>query len=149
MSLDIYLTLAGVKSNYSGSGIFIREAGQTKEISRLEWDKKHPGQEPFIAQSDNEGEVYHANITHNLGRMAKEAGLYRYIWRPDEYHIKKAYQLVAPLTVGLQVLENSPKRFEKFNPLNGWGDYKGLIEFTRNYLAACEQYPGAEIYTSR
>ena len=35
--------------------------------------------------TDAEGrEVFSANITHNLGAMAKEAGIYMHLWRPDE-----------------------------------------------------------------
>lgn len=31
-----------------------------------------------------ESEVYWANITHNLGKMAREAGIYTALWRPGE-----------------------------------------------------------------
>jgi len=30
-----------------GSGIFVRENGATVEISREEWDRRHPGETPF------------------------------------------------------------------------------------------------------
>lgn len=29
-------------------------------------------------------ELFEANITHNLNKMAKEVGIYEYLWRPDE-----------------------------------------------------------------
>ena len=29
-------------------------------------------------------EVYSANITHNLGGMAREGGIYQACWRPEE-----------------------------------------------------------------
>lgn len=29
-------------------------------------------------------DVFWANITHNLGRMADEAGIYKHLWRPEE-----------------------------------------------------------------
>lgn len=146
MSLDVYLTLKDTKVINSGSGIFIREDGQTKEITRAEWDKKFPGREPIVAIQVEEGdEVYSANITHNLGRMADEAGIYQCLWRPDEIGISKASQLITPLRDGLALLQTEPERFRKFNPPNGWGTYEGLIEFVRNYLAACERYPDAEV----
>lgn len=93
--------------------------------------------------------IFDYNITHNLGEMAEEAGIYKYLWRPDEIGITKAYALINPLTVGLALLENDPARFKKFNPENGWGTYEGLVEFVRSYLKACEENPDADIYVSR
>lgn len=147
MSLDVYLTLPGEKSENTGfSGIFVREDGQTKEISRAEWDEKFPGREPIVIEVDDEDDrVYSANITHNLGRMAAEAGIYKHLWRPDEIHIENASQLVEPLRQGLLRLEADPDHFKEFNPSNGWGDYDALVDFVRDYLAACEEYPQADV----
>ena len=39
-------------------------------------------------------EVYSANITHNLGLMAEEAGIYQPLWRPEELGIKTAAGLI-------------------------------------------------------
>lgn len=150
MSLDVYLTLKGEKVDNSGSGIFVREYGQTKEISRAEWDEKYLGREPFLVEAEaDKDEVYSANITHNLNTMAVEAGIYKHLWRPDEIGISQATQLINPLRQGLDLLENDSQRFEKFNPKNGWGDYDSLVGFTRSYLKACEQYPNAEVSVSR
>ena len=144
MSLDVYLTIEGATN--SGSGIFIRENGQMKEITRAEWDEKFPGREPVIVKQDEESnEVYSANITHNLNQMASEAGIYKYLWRPDEIGITKAEQLIQPLRDGLELLKSNPKRFKELNPENGWGDYEGLVSFVEKYLAACEKYPSAEV----
>jgi hypothetical protein len=141
MSLDVYLTLdsASIKP---GSGIFVREEGQTKEISREEWDERYPGREPAIAQLPESDEVYWANITHNLNKMAGAAGLYEYLWRPDELGIEQAYELILPL-------EADPDKFRKYNPSNGWGDYDGLVKFVRGYLDACKRYPQARVRVSR
>ncbi len=92
---------------------------------------------------------YDANITHNLGEMAVDAGLYKSLWRPEELGITKASQLVLNLRLGLKLLEDDPERFKKFNPKNGWGDYGLLVSFVRNYLDACEKFPDAEISVSR
>jgi len=147
MSLDVYLTTPGVThQNASESGIFIRENGATREMSRTEWDALNPGREPVTATPEAESEtVYSANITHNLGRMAGEAGLYNALWRPDEHGMTKARQLVEPLRHGLAALRSRPEHFRTFNPENGWGDYDGLVNFTEAYLAACEQYPDADV----
>jgi hypothetical protein len=156
VSLDVYLTgaedvpaLDGVRDR-----IFIRENGQTKEITREEWNERFPDREPTVLHSDDailEGShtAYEANITHNLGKMAREAGLYEPLWRPDEIGIEKAAQLVEPLRTGLTTLLSDREHFEQFNPENGWGDYDVLVQFTAGYLAACESWPEAHVEVSR
>lgn len=42
MSLDVCLTTPHIIHRET-SGIFVRENGQTKEISRSEWDERNPG----------------------------------------------------------------------------------------------------------
>jgi hypothetical protein len=148
MSLDVYLIIEGQKPDSKGSGIFVREDGQNREISRAEWDEKFPGIEPVVFQADDDDEgdeVYSANITHNLANMADKAGIYRHLWRPDEIGIARADQLIEPLEVGLKLLESDPERFEVFNPSNGWGSYDGLCNFVRKYLKACRRFPNASV----
>ena len=156
MSLDIWLYLKKEHNinPLKSSGIFIRQDGQTKEISREEWDSLYPNQEPFVfspKQDDESNEVcvYSSNITHNLGAMAREVGLYVYLWRPEEVNLTLAKNLIQPLTEGLKRLKENPEEFKKFNPENGWGTYEGLVSFTENYLDACKQYPEAVIHVSR
>lgn len=149
MSLDVYLRLPGVQNLNKGSGIFIRENGQVKEMTRAEWDERFPDRDPLIFESDDSEDCYSANITHNLNRMASEAGIYDALWRPDGLGIIKAEQLIEPLTQGLKTLKDDPARFEKLNPSNGWGDYKGLVEFVEKYLSACRQNPEALVSVSR
>lgn len=93
--------------------------------------------------------VYDANITHNLGKMADEAGIYKHLWRPDEIGITKAEQLIEPLRVGLALLKSDPERFKKFDAENGWGLYIHFVPFVEKYLQACEKYPDAEVSVSR
>ena len=94
-------------------------------------------------------EVYWANITHNLNTMAKEAGLYEVLWRPDEIGLTKASELIETMEKGLALLRADPERFKAFNPSNGWGSYEGLVEFVEKYLDACKANPDAEIDISR
>ena len=94
-------------------------------------------------------EVFSQNITHNLGEMAGGAGLYEYLWRPDELGITKAVDLIRPLKKGLKRLKSNPEFFKTFNPPNKWGDYDGLVRFVENYLANCIKYPDAEVEVSR
>lgn len=93
--------------------------------------------------------VYDANITHNLGKMADEAGIYKHLWRPDEIGITKAEQLIEPLRSGLALLKSDPERFKKFDAENGWGLYIHFVPFVEKYLQACEEYPDAEVSVSR
>lgn len=98
---------------------------------------------------ESEEEVYWANITHNLNKMAIEAGIYKHLWSPDELNIKKAIDLVKPLKKGLDDLNNRPDHFRKFNSPNGWGMYKHFVPFVENYINACLDNPGALIKISK
>jgi hypothetical protein len=94
-------------------------------------------------------EVYSRNITHNLNKMAMEAGIYEPLWRPEEVGITHAHQLVEPLTVGLEKLKADPEHYQKFNSPNGWGMYEHFVPFVESYLEACKDNPDAEIGVSR
>ena len=94
-------------------------------------------------------QLFQANITHNLNTMAEEAGIYMYLWRPDEIGITKAAQLIEPLAAGLKLMKSDPPRFEKFNSENGWGLYEHFVPWIENYLAACRQNPEADVSVSR
>lgn len=78
--------------------------------------------------------IYFANITHNLENMAREAGIYMEIWRPDEIGVTKAKQLIEPLRSGLSRLKGDPERFKKLNASNGWGLYEHFVPFVADYL---------------
>jgi hypothetical protein len=95
-----------------------------------------------------ETEIYSANITHNLCKMASECGIYEALWRPEEINISKAEQLIVPLTKGLELLKSDPERFKKFNASNGWGRYEHFVPFVEKYLEACKENPDATISVS-
>jgi hypothetical protein len=94
-------------------------------------------------------DVYWRNITHNLGRMAAECGIYEALWEPERIGIVSAQQLVPYLEKGLAALEADPERYKKFNPANGWGNFENLVDFVRTYLAACREHPQATVRASR
>ena len=96
-----------------------------------------------------EVEFYSANITHNLGEMAKEAGIYHCLWRPDEYNYVYAEDLIEMLEKGLYDLKDEPEYFEQFNASNGWGLYENFVPFVEKYLDACKRYPLTKIRVSR
>ena len=93
--------------------------------------------------------VYDANITHNLNKMAAEAGIYQHLWRPDEIGITHASQLIEPLRVGVALMKSDPARFEAFNASNGWGLYKQFLPWVERYLKACEENPDATVEVNR
>lgn len=125
MSLDVYLS------------------GKTRDVQCVcsNCDNEHTRKETES--------FYSANITHNLGKMAEEAGIYEHLWRPDEIGVIKAKQLVEPLTKGLELLKSDRDRFEKFNSSNGWGLYKHFVPFVEHYLNACAANPEADVHVSR
>lgn len=93
--------------------------------------------------------VYSANITHNLNKMAEEAGCYEVLWRPDELGKHKAWEIVQTLITGLNELLLNPYTYKKFNPENGRRTYEGLVKFIVNYIIACRENPEAVIEVSR
>ena len=94
-------------------------------------------------------EVYTANITHNLGKMAESAGIYKALWRPEEEGYYYARDLIEPLTKGLALLTSDPERFKAFNSPNGWGMYEHFVPFVAQYLEACAANPDATVEASR
>jgi len=128
----------------------IRENGKNKRIPIIkERDEMSLDVRLRIKTQKSEVNVYRDNITHNLGKMAVQAGVYEALWRPDEHGYETAEQIIPILKAGLDLLRSDKKRFKMFNPENGWGDYDGLVEFVADYLAACEEFPEATIYVSR
>jgi len=105
--------------------------------------------EKFDQEENESYEAYTANITHNLGKMAKEAGIYKALWRPKEINITKASELIDLLEKGLTDLKAKPEHYKQFNSPNGWGMYEHFIPFIEKYLEACKIYPDATIEAYR
>lgn len=99
--------------------------------------------------TDGETDVYRANITHNLIKMAGAADLYEAIWQPFELGAIKASDIIPLLENGLHELKSKPDYFNKFNSSNGWGMYHNFVPFVEQYLAACKSNPDAVIHVSR
>lgn len=147
MSLDVSLKVQ-VPIKKIGTGVFIRDSGGNRELTLDEVKTKYPDYDAaeFLYESD---EVFEYNITHNLTKMADEAGIYEHLWRPEEIGITTAIQLIDPLREGLHRLKSDPKKYEEFAPENKWGSYEGLVKFVEAYLDACYRYPDATIEVSR
>ena len=103
----------------------------------------------YEVEPNKKSYVFEANITHNLGKMAYEAGIYYYLWRPDDINITQAKELIVALEIGLQDMKDKREHYEQFNSPNGYGLYKHFVPLVEEYLNACKEYPNAKIYISR
>lgn len=102
----------------------------------------------FYLEETKPCEVFSRNITHNLGKMAKAAGIYKTLWHPEENGIKTGKDAVPSLQAGLAALESDPEKFKKYNSPNGWGRYEHFVPFVRACLEACESNPDATVRAS-
>jgi hypothetical protein len=94
-------------------------------------------------------EGYSANITHNLGKMAKAAGIYKACWRPEEIDAATAQDITPLLKKGLKWLKEHPDEAQQYNSPNGWGTYEHFVPWVEAYLEACKKDPTAKIEVSR
>lgn len=104
---------------------------------------------------------YYLGITHNLGEMASQCGLYNPLWRPYRlYNIKddsdeaesfraEAGELLDAIEWGLKELKSNPQKYKSYNPSNGWGSYEGLVEFTEKYICMIKKFPDSLVEVSR
>ncbi len=94
--------------------------------------------------------VFDANITHNLNRMADEAGIYHTLWHPeDEGGIATAKDLADILAPAIHDMKKRPEYYSKFDAPNGWGKYKDFIPWLEKLYAACLEHPNAIVKVSR
>ena len=146
MGLDIYLELEE-ETKRTSTGIFIRENGQNKELSYEEAVKRYPDQD--IEEYENSSTtVYNDNITHNLNKMAAEAGFYKALWGLLE-EVKTAEDLLKYISPGIVDMKRNPKLYKTFDSPNGWGTYDDFIPWLEKLEEACKTYPDATLYFSR
>jgi hypothetical protein len=85
------------------------------------------------------------NVTHNLGKMAREAGIYEACWHPEKIGITHARQLIEPLQSAITAMKADPERFKKHDVPNGCGLYEHFLPWLERYLEACQAHPDAEV----
>jgi hypothetical protein len=98
---------------------------------------------------ETEYELFSANITHNLAKMAREARIYMLLWRPEEVGINLAGELIDPLRAALADMKARPEYYRQFDAPNGWGTYYHFVPWLEEYLQACVENPEAVIRVSR
>lgn len=90
--------------------------------------------------------LFSRNITHNLGPMFDEAGVYEILWRGDG---RVAGSVVDQLEAALRTMHDDPPRFEKFNAANGWGMYEHATLFLADVIRGCREHPEGVLRCSR
>lgn len=98
---------------------------------------------------DDGEELFNKNITHNLGQMAREAGFYKQLWRPEETDVVTAQQLGVHIEKGIAELKSNPEKYKQFSAENGWGTYEQFLPWLSELLTACKEYPDAIVSASR
>lgn len=113
-------------------------------VLSMEFDTGGP--EPYHA------ELFSANITHNLGEMADEAGIYNALWHPYRFTYGGSFPtadvLIPLLENGLKKLKENPDYYRQFDSPNGWGMYDHFVPFVEKVLDACKKHPNATVETS-
>ena len=155
MSLDLYI-ISKTPVLHRGTGVYIRENGETKELSTKQEVLTHfPDMNPdTIEEKTYEDDTYfHINITHNLVTMADECKvhgtcnynsdsavvtLYDLMWHPkDNLNITTPnMDYLEDIMSCYRKLLEEPNFFKKFNPDNGWGTYEQLVKRTKEYINA-------------
>lgn len=95
-----------------------------------------------------EDTVFSTNITHNLARMAHEAGIYEALWHPERINCDSANHIIDIVKKGYEKLIENPAHYRQFDAENGWGTYDQFVPWIRDVLAALEANPYATIKTS-
>jgi hypothetical protein len=101
---------------------------------------------PRCNRSEN---LYQANITHNLTKMAEIAGIYKCLWHPEDINISRAGQLIEPLEKAIEDMKKYPDKYKKYDSPNSWGTYKQFVPWLEDLLSACRQSPDAMVEVSR
>lgn len=131
----------------TGTGVYIRENGETRELkTKEEVSKYFPGRE-VEEKTYETNEVWHGNVTHNLGRMADKVNpgvrsLYQLFWHPTETTITRGW--VSEVFECYQELKNRKDYFKPMEEENRitedsgktyiWGTYDNLLKFTKSLL---------------
>ena len=145
MSLDLHIISPEPVIKH-GTGVYIRENGQTLELKTMEEVQAHFPDKDLsqICEFDYEDEdFWHGNITHNMGKMAREVpvegtnlSLYDLLWHPEDQGFNSAgapgYRVY--VLKGYIYLRAHREELLPLNPDNGWGNYDLLLSFTEDFL---------------
>lgn len=90
--------------------------------------------------------VHKQNITHNLSSMAKQLGIYDFLWGEQE---RSAGDMIKPLNIAIRLLNKNIDHYKKWDAENGWGTAEDFLLWLEELLGACIDNPSAEISVSK
>lgn len=77
------------------------------------------------------------NYTYNVTPMYMKAmGLT--LSELDRHNCKEVAEI---LKKGIKEMEKNPEEYKTLNPENGWGDYKGALNYLKTILKECRKWP--------
>jgi hypothetical protein len=86
------------------------------------------------------------NITHNLGKMAQELGVYYLLWRGADVTV--ASDMLEKLRAAILALETTPEEYHRYDAPNGWGKLEHFLKFLKTLEGMCREHPEAEVIIS-
>lgn len=140
MSLDLYITSSRMRTA-SGTGVYVRSNGKTVELKTIdEIRDRFPERDldNITVREYETDEMWHGNITHNLGEMADHVPcgdsetLYDALWLTEDRVPDDGY--VAALSASLAYMAVNRRDLEQYNPANGWGSWKSLYKFLADFI---------------
>lgn len=148
MSLDLYVE-SNTPVQHRSTGVFIRENGETRELTKEEVKEKYGKDVEENVYSDNT--LLHINLTHNLTKMAnlcsykdyvnpktsRDITLYTLLWHPEEILNKDSLitkEYLFRLIDLCDSLELNPDFYKEYNPENGWGSYEQLLSAVKKLI---------------
>ncbi len=149
MSLDIRIN-SDIPIQKKGTGVFTRENGEIRELTVDEvigmgWNN--------IVTDVADYCYWKGNITHNLVAMAKEIKpkvvdytLYDLLWMGID---KECGSLHEKLLECISFMLRNKSYLERYNPSNGWGDYRLLLRFTIDLALGCGDNKNCSIEISK
>lgn len=89
-------------------------------------------------------EVFDANITHNLGRLAMLVGIYEILWGIDNSAKTTAREITDRLMMGIIELKENPDYYRESDDTD-WGTYDQFVPWLERLFHACIEFPDAII----
>lgn len=160
MSLDLYIKSERTRQE-GGTGVYVREKGRTIELKTLDEVRRHfPNADlsqirECVYETDT---MWHDNITHNMGEMARNVPigcltLYDYLWHPKEHGFETVSEEYRKgIFEGLQFLKNHKEELLPFEPPvapdtgQRWGDCDLLVSFCASLSLCLSELNLSEVY---
>lgn len=84
------------------------------------------------------------NYTSNVSGMWTKALGYPLA----DLHDRNAGDAIADLDKAITTMQANCEEYRAMEPANGWGDYRGALEYLRKLREGCAKHPKTTIYVS-